>query len=324
MISMLCNLMLGLTFASAAPVKIGLILDKGGKDDHSFNAAAFAGATQAQKEQKFEFQYLEAPDDHSFEALLRNMVSKDFGLIISVGFSQAEAVRKVAAKFPNKKFAIVDGKVELPNVKSLMFEEHQGSFLVGALAAMYSKSPSIGFIGGMDIPLIRRFEMAYKAGVEYIKPSAKIVSQYIGVSGDAWNNPTKAKEIALSQYSSGVNVIFAVAGASNMGIFDAAQAKKEKAIGVDSNQNGIKPGTILTSMLKRVDVAVHETCTEFVKGNFKNGVFRFGLKEKGVDYALDEHNKALITESQKSRLEEIRKKIISGEINVPDYYLIKK
>ena len=307
-----------------AETKIGLILDKGGKDDHSFNAAAFAGATQAQKEFKFDLKYVEAPDENSFESLLRNMVAKDYGLIISVGFTQTEAVRKVAARFPDKKFAIVDGKIESTNVKSLMFEEHEGSFLVGALAAMHSKGDRIGFIGGMDIPLIRRFELAYKAGAQFIKPKATVVSQYLGVSGDAWNNPTKAKETALSQYGSGIDVVFAVAGASNMGIFDAAQVKQAKAIGVDSNQNWIKPGTILTSMMKRVDVAVYQTCSEYVKNNFKAGVFRFGLKDKGVDYAIDEHNKKLISETEKKKLEDIRKEIISGKIQVPDYYTMKK
>lgn len=314
---------LGLTIFttnSASAIRIGLVLDKGGKDDKSFNSAAYEGATRAQKDLGIELKYVEATDTNAIENLHRAFAKKDLDLIIGVGFAQMDAVKKIAAQFPQKKFAIVDGEVNLPNVKSLLFEEHEGSYVVGALAAMKSSGARVGFIGGMDIPLIRRFEMGYEAGAKKIKSDTKLVSNFIGVSGEAWNNPAKAKELALSQYNSGVDVIFVAAGASGSGVFDAAEEKKKFAIGVDSNQNWIKPGTILTSMLKRVDVAVYDAIKEVKDGSFQGGVLRFGLKNKGVDYSLDQHNQKLISADQKSQLEKIKEQIISGKIQVPDFY----
>ncbi|MCB0407382.1 MAG: BMP family ABC transporter substrate-binding protein, partial [Bdellovibrionales bacterium] len=244
---------------SAEKLRVGLVLDKGGKDDKSFNSAAYQGATLAEKNLGIELKYVEATDINSLENLHRQFAKKKYDLVIGVGFAQTEAVKKIAAQFPQVKFAIVDGQVNSSNVRSLLFEEHQGSFLVGALAAMKSKGTKIGFIGGMDIPLIRRFSMGYIAGVKYVKPKDQVIENYIGVSGEAWNNPAKSKELALNQYNQGVDVIFVAAGASNSGVFDAAEEKKKLAIGVDSNQNWIKPGFILTSMLKRVDQAVYST-----------------------------------------------------------------
>jgi len=306
--------------AALAQFKVGLVLDKGGKDDKSFNSAAFAGATRAEKELGIEFKYVEASDLNALENFHRSFARKKFDLIIGVGFAQTDAVRKIAAQFPNQKFAIVDGEVNAANVKSLMFEEHEGSYLVGALAALSSKTGKIGFIGGMDIPLIRRFEAGFSAGVKKVNPKAKVSMNYIGVTGDAWNNPTKAKELALAQISSGVDVIFVAAGASGSGAFDAAASQKKFVIGVDSNQNWMKPGTVLTSMLKRVDVAVFDSIRETQATQFKAGTARFGLGNKGVDYAVDEHNEKLITPDMKAKLETLRSEILAGKIKVPDYY----
>ncbi|PIS11672.1 MAG: BMP family ABC transporter substrate-binding protein [Bdellovibrio sp. CG10_big_fil_rev_8_21_14_0_10_47_8] len=300
--------------------KVGLVLDKGGKDDKSFNSAAYQGATKAQKELGIEFKYVEAMDSNAIENLHRSFARKDFDLIIGIGFAQAEAVRKIAKQFPDKKFAIVDGEVKATNVRSLLFEEHEGSFLVGALAALKTHGNKVGFIGGMDIPLIRRFEMGYKAGAEKINPKEKLISNFIGVTGDAWNNPAKAKELALAQYNAGVDVIFVAAGASGSGVFDAAEEKKKFAIGVDSNQNWIKPGFILTSMLKRVDIAVYDTIKESKENHFRSGVFRFGLKDEGIDYAVDQYNEKLITPEMKNKVEALKSQIIKGQIQVPDYY----
>jgi len=311
---------LSLFASNALAFKVGLVLDKGGKDDKSFNSAAFEGGTKAQKELGIELKYVEATDTNSIENLHRSFAKKDFDLIIGIGFAQADAVKKISSQFPDKKFAIVDGNVTGPNVKSLMFDEHEASYLVGAIAAMKSKTGKIGFIGGMDIPLIRRFEMGYKAGAEKISAKNKLVSNFIGVSSEAWNNPAKAKELALSQYNSGVDVIFVAAGASGSGAFDAAEEKKTFAIGVDSNQNWIKPGFVLTSMLKRVDVAVFETIKETKEGKFKAGITTFGLKNKGVDYALDQHNDKLMTPEIRKKVEELKSQIIAGQIVVPDYY----
>lgn len=304
----------------AAPLKVGLVLDKGGKDDKSFNSAAYAGATQAQKDLKIDLKYVEATDTNAVENLHRAFARKDFDLIIGIGFAQAEAVKKVSAQFPKAKFAIVDGEVKAANVRSLLFEEHEGSFLVGALAALKSKTGHVGFIGGMDIPLIRRFAMGYEAGAKYVNPKIKTTQNFIGVTGEAWNNPPKAKELALSQFSQNVDVIFVAAGASGAGAFDAAEEQKKFAIGVDSNQNWMRPGVVLTSMIKSVDVAVYDTIKTTQEGKFSAGVFRFGLRNKGVDYALDSYNEKLITPEMKKKTEEIRAKIISGQIKVPDYY----
>lgn len=304
----------------ATPIKVGLVLDKGGKDDKSFNSAAYIGATKAEKDLKIELKYVEATDTNAIENLHRAFARKNFDLVIGIGFAQKEAVKKVASQFPNIKFAVVDGEVTAPNVRSLMFAEHEGAFVVGALAAMASKTHSVGFVGGMDIPLIRRFAMGFAAGAKYVDPKISVTENYVGVTGEAWNNPAKSKELALSQYGKGVDVIFAAAGASNSGVFDAAEDKKKFAIGCDSNQNWIKPGVILTSMLKAVDVAVYETIKDAQDGKFTAGIEQFGLKNHGVDYTLDKYNEKLITADMKKKVEEIKKKIIAGQIQVPDYY----
>ncbi|RYZ65663.1 MAG: BMP family ABC transporter substrate-binding protein, partial [Proteobacteria bacterium] len=245
--------------AHAAGPKIALVFDKGGKDDKSFNASAYAGAMEAKSKLDASIKYVEASDDNAFENLLKNFSKKDFDLIISIGVSQADAVKKVAAQFPEKKYLLVDAEVTAPNVSNALFQEHEGSYLVGAIAALASKTGVVGFIGGMDIPLIRRFEMGYSAGAKKVNPKAKVISNYIGVTGDAWHNPPRAKELALSQIASKADVIFHASGASGAGVFDAVEEKKIFAIGVDSNQNWVKPGRVLTSMLKRVDRAVYAT-----------------------------------------------------------------
>ena len=208
-------------------------------------------------------------------------------------------VKKVAAQFPKKHFAIVDSEVDLPNVRSLMFEEHEGAYLIGAIAALTSKTGKIGFVGGMDIPLIRRFAMGYEAGAKKINPQVIVLANYVGVTSEAWNNPPKGKELAVSQYDAGADVIFAAAGASGLGVFDAAEDRKKFAIGVDANQNWTKPGLILTSMLKRVDRAVYSTIEEAKAGKFTGGVKRFGLANKGIDYAVDQYNANILTEPVK-------------------------
>lgn len=304
-----------------ADIKVGLVLDKGGRDDKSFNSSAFEGFTKAKKELGVPGKMVEATDDNSFEPMLQHMARKDFNLIIAIGVSQAEAVKKVASRFPDKKFAIVDAQVDGPNVRSLLFQEQEGSYLVGALAALTSKTGKIGFIGGMDIPLIRRFQMGYEAGAREVNPKVQISANYVGVTGDAWNNPAKGKELALSQYGSGADVIFAAAGASGNGLFDAAEEKKLFAIGCDSDQNWIKPGYVLTSMMKRVDVAVFDVINEFKSGKFTGGVKRYGLSNEGIDYAMDKYNEKLVTPQAKAKVDSLKAQIIMGKIKVPDYYL---
>jgi basic membrane protein A and related proteins len=306
--------------ARSAEFKIGLVLDRGGKDDKSFNSSAYEGAMRAKTNLNVTVKYVEATDDNAFEPSMRAFAQRNFDLIIGVGFAQKEATAKVARQYPKTHFALVDAQVEAPNVRSLMFQEHEGAYLVGAIAAMSSKSGKIGFVGGMDIPLIRRFAMGYEAGAKKINPQIGVLANFVGVTSESWNNPPKGKELALAQYDSGADVIFAAAGASGLGVFDAAEERHKFAIGVDANQNWTKPGLILTSMLKRVDEAVFSTIAEARAGKFSGGVKFFGLANKGIDYALDQYNAKILTESVRKRADEIKAEIIAGKITVPDYY----
>lgn len=306
-----------------ANIKVGLVLDKGGKDDKSFNSGAFRGASEGVEQFGVQLKDVESADDAAFEPALRTFGERGYNLVIAVGFAQTDAVKKVAPQFPKTHFAIVDGRVDAPNVASLMFAEHEGSYLVGYLAGLLSKTGKVGFIGGMDIPLIRRFETAYAAGAKAANPKVKVEVNYVGVNSSAWANPVRGKELALSQYSRGVDVIFHGAGASGLGIFDAAEEKNGFVIGVDSNQNALKPGRVVTSMLKRVDAAVLATIKEEVEGKYQPGLHSFGLKDKGIDYAVDSNNEKVIGPFL-AKLEEIKQKILSGEIKVPDFYEMNK
>lgn len=312
--------LMGCLRPALAEFKVGLVLDRGGKDDRSFNSSAYQGAMQAEKKLGVYVKYVEAPDDNAFEPMLRAFALRDFDLIIGIGFAQKEAMQKIAAQFPDRHFAIVDAQVKAPNVRSLMFQEHEGAYLVGAIAAMTSKTGKIGFVGGMDIPLIRRFEMGYEAGAKKINPQITVIANYVGVTSEAWNNPPKGKELALSQYEGGADVIFAAAGASGLGVFDAAEDEKKFAIGVDSNQDWTKPGLILTSMLKRVDEAVFATIEEAKAGKFSGGIKWFDLASNGVGYSYDQFNAKILTAPVRKRADELKAEIIAGKIVVPDYY----
>jgi len=303
-----------------AELKVALLLDRGGKDDQSFNTSAYEGATRAKHKFGILLKYVEAPDDNAYESLLRGFAQRDYDLIFGIGFAQQDAIRKVAARFPQKHFAIVDAPVEAPNVRSLLFEEHEGAYIVGAIAALTSRTGKIGFVGGLDIPLIRRFELGYEAGARKINPQIAVLANYVGVTSEAWNNPPKAKELAVSQYDAGADIIFAAAGASGLGVFDAAEDKRKFAIGVDANQDWVKPGLILTSMLKRVDEAVYATIEEAATGKFAGGIRRFGLANKGIDYSFDQYNAGILTEAVRKRADELKAGIIAGKIVVPDYY----
>jgi basic membrane protein A len=308
---------------------VGLVLDKGGVDDKSFNASAFRGAAKARDELGVELKYVEVSDDAQMEPMLKNFAQKKFDLIIAIGFSQQEAMKRAAEANPGSRFAIVDAFVDQPNVSSLLFKEHEGSFLAGAAAALKSKTGVIGFVGGMDVPMIRRFELGYQEGAKRVNKDIKVISNFVGVTSEAWNNPTKAKELALSQISQKADVIFHAAGASGLGVFDAVEEmskglRKVYAIGVDSNQNWVKPGLILTSMLKRVDVAVFDTIKSAQAQDFKAGQHIFGLPDSGIDLSIDENNKEILDASIISQIEKLKSEIISAKISVPDYYSKKK
>ncbi|MCA1608819.1 MAG: BMP family ABC transporter substrate-binding protein [Acidobacteria bacterium] len=269
----------------------------------------------------------------SIEPAMRAFAEKNFDLIIGVGFAQGPIMQKVAIDYPNIKFAIIDGvifetdgKTPKQNVASLVFREHEGSYLVGMIAAAKSKTGVLGFLGGMDIPLIHRFNKGYEEGAKSVNPQAVVISNYVGVTDGAWNNPGKGKELALAQIEQGADVIFTAAGNSGLGAFDAVeqygrspQGEANKfVIGVDSNQNGVKPGFVLTSMVKRVDNAIYDVVKEVLEGKFRGGFHVFGLDKDGVAYAMDNFNQALIPGEVITRVEEAKSRIVAGDIKVTD------
>jgi len=305
--------------ASAADPKLGIVYDAGGKFDKSFNQSAFEGATRFKKDTGIGFIEVQASSDTQAEQVLRALARKNLDLIASIGFAQTQAVQKVAKEFPKVHFVLIDGVAQGANVSSILFKEEEGSYLVGVAAAMASKSKKIGFIGGIDIPLIRTFECGYAQGAKSVSAKIDVTQNMVGTTASAWNDPAKGGELARSQFERGVDVVFAVAGGSGMGTLQTAKEKGALAIGVDSNQNHLYPGTMLTSMVKRVDNAIYDSYMEMKNGTWKAGVVSKGLKEGGVDWALDEYNRKLITPDIEKRVLGARKDIIDGKVKVIDY-----
>ena len=291
-----------------------VVFDMGGKFDKSFNEAAYNGMEKWKKETGKKYSQFEITNESQREQAIRRMAEKGASPIIGIGFGQASSIEKVAKEFPKLKFAIIDMVVDLPNVQSVVFKEQEGSFLVGAMAALASKSGKVGFVGGMDIPLIRKFECGYKQGAMYINPKAQMIGNMTGTTGAAWNDPARGGELAKAQFSQGVDVVFAAAGGTGIGVYQAAKDSGKLAIGVDSNQNHIQPGTMLTSMLKRVDVAVYNVAKAHTPG-----LSVLGLKEGGVDYAIDANNAKLVTADMKKKVDAAKADIISGKIKVADF-----
>jgi basic membrane protein A len=305
--------------AAAQEFKPALIFDMGGKFDKSFNEAAYNGAEMFKKEAGIDYLEFEVTNESQREQSLRKLAQRGATVIVATGFAQAPALKTVAAEFPDVKFTLIDDVVDLPNVQSIIFKEHEGSFLVGVLAATASKTGKVGFVGGMDIPLIRKFACGYVQGVKYANPDAQVFENMTGTTGDAWNDPTKGGELARSQFDRGADVVYAAAGGTGLGVYQAAKDSGKLAIGVDSNQNYIHPGTMLTSMLKRVDLAVYNAFKTAQDGTWKPGVQILGLAEDGVGWALDDNNKALITPDMQAKVEQAKKDIIAGTIQVHDY-----
>ena len=333
-LALVCSAALG--SASAASLKVGMVFDVGGKGDQSFNDSAYRGLQWASKLGVSHVE-IEPGADADRETGLRMIASQGFDLVIGVGFLFTDAIKAVADEFPKTKFAIVDGFIpDKPNVSSMLFTEHEGSFLVGILAAMKAQKDgknSVGFVGGMDVPLIHKFEAGYKAGVKYACPGCKGLSDYAGTTPSAFADPVKGKELALAQIDRGARVIYHASGLTGAGVYEAGKERKTYVIGVDSNQNHL--GHIkesgenfgLTSMLKQVDVAVYLTIKDLLAGKVKAGVRGFGLGDTvqidgqtyhGVYYALDEYNKDLVTQEMIVKVTEAEKKILSGAIKVPE------
>ncbi len=313
------TLMLPVSLAIASEIKPAIVYDLGGKFDKSFNEGVFRGAEEFKKTSGIDFRDFEIQNDAQREQALRRFAKDGFSPVLAVGFSHASAVEKVAKEFPNTKFTIIDMVVDAPNVQSIVFKEHEGSYLVGVLAAKASKTAKIGFVGGMDIPLIRRFACGYVQGAKSVSANVEVFQNMTGTTGAAWNDPVKGAELAKSQIDRGADVVYHAAGGTGVGVLRATADAGKLGIGVDSNQNGMHPGKVLTSMLKRVDNATISTFTAAKDGTWKPGVTVLGLKENGVGWALDDNNKSLITPELKSAVDAASADIISGKVQVHDY-----
>ncbi len=307
------------TAANAADIEPAVVFDMGGKFDKSFNQGVYDGVEQFKKETGLSYREFEVTNEAQREQALRRMAQRGANPVLGIGFAQAPALEKVAKEFPDTNFAIIDMVVDLPNVRSIVFKEHEGSFLVGAMAALASESGKVGFVGGMDIPLIRRFACGYEQGAKHINADAEVIQNMTGTTPAAWNDPGRGGELTKSQFERGVDVVYAAAGGTGVGVYQAAKDAGKLAIGVDSNQNYIQPGTMLTSMLKRVDVAAYNVFMDAKNDSFTPGIQVLGLAEEGVGWSLDEHNESLVSDEMKAKVEELTSMIKSGEITVHDY-----
>lgn len=305
--------------AFAADVTPAVVFDLGGKFDKSFNQAAYDGAERFKSETGKEYRSFEIQNASQREQAYRRFARDGNSPVVAIGFASAEALTKVAKEFPDTKFAIIDMVVDLPNVRSIVFNEHEGSYLVGVMAAKASKSGKVGFVGGMDIPLIRKFACGYVQGVKSVNADAEIFQNMTGTTGAAWNNPVKGGELAKSQIDQGADVVYHAAGGTGLGVLQAAADAGKLGIGVDSNQNYLHPGAVLTSMLKRVDVAVFNAFNDVQMDKWSTGFNVLGLKEGGVGYAMDDNNAKLVDADMKAAVEKASADIMSGAIKVHDY-----
>jgi basic membrane protein A len=305
--------------ALAADIKPAIIYDLGGKFDKSFNEAAYTGAEKFKNETGIEYREFEISNDAQREQALRRFARDGNNPIVMAGFSWGSALEKVAGEYPDIDFAIIDMVVDKPNVRSVVYKEQEGSYLVGVMAAKASESGTVSFVGGMDIPLIRKFACGYKGGVMATNPGATVLEAMTGTTPEAWNDPVKGGEITKSQIDQGSDVVYAAAGGTGIGVLQAAADAGKLGIGVDSNQNGLQPGKVLTSMLKRVDVAVYNAFSDAKNDSFSYGFSVLGLAEGGVDYAMDDNNAPLVTDDMKAAVEAAKADIIAGKITVHDY-----
>ena len=306
--------------AYAADIKPAVIYDLGGKFDKSFNEGVFNGATKFSKDFNIPFRDLEIQNDAQREQVLRKFAKDGFSPIIMPGFAWATALGKVADEFPNTKFAIIDMVVDKPNVQSMVFKAEEASFLVGVIAAETSKSGKVGFVGGMDIPLISAFECGYAQGVKYASAGKdEVIANMTGTTPAAWNDPVKGGELAKSQIDRGADIVYAAAGATGQGVLKAAADAGKYGIGVDSDQDNLFPGHVLTSALKRVDIATYESFKAAKDGDWKAGVQVFGLKNGGVGFAQDEWNKSILSPEALKAADAAKADIISGKIDVHNY-----
>ncbi|MDQ1901117.1 BMP family ABC transporter substrate-binding protein [Paracoccus sp. WLY502] len=313
--SLLAGVALTALTGAAALAEPALIFDLGGKFDKSFNEAAFNGAQRWAEETGGTYKELEMQSEAQREQALRRLAETGANPIVMTGFAFGDVLNQVAPDYPDTDFAIIDMVVEQPNVQSIVFTEEQGSYLAGIMAAMASKSGTVGFIGGMDIPLIHKFECGFAQGFKAARPDGTVLINYTGTTPAAWNDPVKGGELAKAQISQGADVIYAAAGGTGIGVLQAAADEGILSVGVDSNQNHLHPGKVLTSMVKRVDNAVYDA----FKNGVEPGVKVMDLEAGGVDVAIDDNNKPLVTPEMQAAVDEAKAKIASGEITVHDY-----
>ena len=304
--------------ATAALADPAIIFDLGGKFDKSFNEAAFQGAQRWADETGGSFREIELQNEAQREQALRRFAEAGSNPIVMAGFAFADALSKVAPDYPDTKFAVIDVNwLSMPNVRGIGFNEHEGSYLVGMLAAQASKTGTVGFVGGMDIPLIRRFGCGFAQGVKAVNADATIIANMTGTTPAAWNDPVKGSELTKAQISQGADVVFAAAGGTGVGVLQTAADEGILSIGVDSNQNYMHPGKVLTSMLKRVDNAVYEA---FSQGDaLETGNFQMGVANGGVGYALDEFNASLVSADMQSAVDAAAAAMTAGTLSVHDY-----
>jgi basic membrane protein A len=305
--------------ARAADFSPAIVYDFGGKFDRSFNQSASEGTERFKKETGINVREFEITNAAQREQAMRQLAKRGATIIVAIGFTQASAVERVAKEFPQVKFTIVDAVVDLPNVQSVNFREQESSFLCGMAAALASKTGKVGFVGGMDIPLIRKFALGYVEGVHHVNPAAEVFENMTGTTPAAWGDPTKGAELAKSQFGRGADVVFHAAGATGLGVMQAAADAGRLSIGCDSNQDYLHPGSVLTSAVKRVDVAVYKAFSAAKAGDWKPGQLVLGLAEGGVDYSLDDFNRKLITPDMEAKLNTAKAAIISGQLKVSEY-----
>ncbi len=307
-------------FAQDKEFKPAVVFDMGGKFDKSFNEGVWEGVKRFTEETGVDVMEFEVTNETQREQAMRRMVDRGATVVLGVGFAQADAIDKVAAENPDTEFAIIDVSwLDRPNLRQYSFKEHEGSYLVGVAAAEATETGKVGFVGGMDIPLIRKFACGYKQGVRDTNADVQVLENMTGTTPAAWNDPAKGAELAQGQIDRGADVIYHAAGGTGMGVIRAAAEADKLAIGVDSNQNALAPGHVLTSMLKRVDVAAYDTLKDAMEGNFTPGVVTLGLAEEGVDWAVDANNEPILTDEIKSAVANAKERIIAGEIDVHNY-----
>ena len=317
--SMLLGAAAAILMATSALAQPAVIYDMGGKADKSFNESAFQGAERFKEETGTEYKEFEIQNDAQREQAMRRFAQDGANPIVVIGFSQAAALEKVADEFPETNFAIVDMVVEKPNVRSVVFKEQEGSYLAGVMAAKASESGKVGFVGGMDIPLIRKFACGYAQGVKSVNPEAEVIVNMTGTTPAAWNDPVKGGEITKTQIDQGADVVYAAAGSTGLGVLQTAADSGALSIGVDSNQNYLHPGKVLTSMVKGVDNAVYNAFKDQTEGKFTPGFSVLGLKEEGVGVAMDDNNKPLVTEEMQAAVDKAAEDIKSGTVEVHDF-----